>query len=235
MKDIKKYKLGESKVFFGKTFFRVVALTSFIGVDVGDIGGWIESEENLSHYGNAWVYGNAKVHGNARVYGDARIHGNAFVHGNALVYGNARIHGNALVYDDAFVYGDARVYDDARVYGDAWVNGDARIHGNARVYGNAWVNGSARVYGDALVYGNAWVYGDARVYGDAVSTKYVNNIKSGVYDISISDNFICIGCKNYTIIDWNNFSDDEIRAMDECALEWWKIWKPIIMGIIEAY
>ncbi len=36
------------------------------GVRVGDVGGWIESESNLS--GNAWVSGGALVSGNAWVY-----------------------------------------------------------------------------------------------------------------------------------------------------------------------
>ena len=53
----------------------------------GVIGGWIQSEYNLSQYGNAWVYGYARVHGNARVYGYAQVYGNAWVHGNAQVHG----------------------------------------------------------------------------------------------------------------------------------------------------
>ena len=39
----------------------------------GEIGGWIECEENLSQSGDAWVSGNALVSGNARVYGDAEV------------------------------------------------------------------------------------------------------------------------------------------------------------------
>lgn len=54
-------------------------------VKVGDLGGYIEKESNLSHSGNALVYG------------DARVSGNASVSGNAWVYGNARVSGNAWV------------------------------------------------------------------------------------------------------------------------------------------
>ena len=52
---------------------RVKALKDFGSVKVGDIGGWIEKEENLSHFGNAWVYGNAQVYGDAQVYGNAKV------------------------------------------------------------------------------------------------------------------------------------------------------------------
>lgn len=90
---MKKFELtAESKInIFGKKLFRIKALISFGDVEEGEIGGWIEKEENLEQSsGDAWVYGNA------RVYGDAEVSGNARVSGNAEVYGNAdytTIHG----------------------------------------------------------------------------------------------------------------------------------------------
>lgn len=90
-----------------KKLFRIKALISFGNVRAGDVGGYIEKEENLSQYGNAWVYGDARVYGNARVSGDARVYGNAEVYGNARVCGNAEVSGNARVSGDAWVSGDA--------------------------------------------------------------------------------------------------------------------------------
>ena len=43
----------------GAVLHRIKALVSFAGVDAGDLGGWIEKEENLDPSGNAWVSGNA--------------------------------------------------------------------------------------------------------------------------------------------------------------------------------
>ena len=131
---MKKYELtSETKVFLGKTLYRIKALVQFGNVNAGDLGGWIEKEENLSQSGNAWVYGDASVSGDAEVYGNARVSG------DARVYGDARVSGNAWVYGNAEVSGDARVYGNARVSGDASVYGDAEVYGNARVYGNAEV------------------------------------------------------------------------------------------------
>ena len=131
---MKKYELtSETKVFLGKTLYRIKALVQFGNVNAGDLGGWIEKEENLSQSGNAWVYGDARVSGDARVYGDASVSGNAWVYGNAEVSGNAWVYGNAEVSGDARVYGNARVSGDARVYGDASVSGNARVYGNAEV------------------------------------------------------------------------------------------------------
>ncbi len=85
---------------------RVVALCDFGYVKKGDVGGFIESENNLSHEGKCWVSGNARVHGNALVSGNAQVYGNARVYGDALVSGNARVHGDALVSGNALVHGD---------------------------------------------------------------------------------------------------------------------------------
>lgn len=61
----------------GKKLFRIKALVAFGNVEKGELGGFIEKEDNLSHDGNAWVFGNAQVFGNARVSGDARVYDDA--------------------------------------------------------------------------------------------------------------------------------------------------------------
>ena len=94
----KKYEFtNETKTFLGRSLYRIRALIAFGDVEAGELGGWIEKEENLAQEGNTWVYGNACVFGNARVYGNARIYGNALVYGDARVYDNACVYGNALV------------------------------------------------------------------------------------------------------------------------------------------
>lgn len=87
---MKKYEFtGEVKVKFGVTFKRIRALIDFGNVKKGELGGFIEKEENLSYSGDAWVSVDAWVYGNAEVYGDAWVCGNARVYGDARVYGNA--------------------------------------------------------------------------------------------------------------------------------------------------
>ncbi|WP_130893111.1 polymer-forming cytoskeletal protein [Paraprevotella xylaniphila] len=147
----KKFELTDKFVInaFGIGLFQIKCTKSFKYANEGDLGGYVEKEDNLSQYGDAWVSGDAQV------YGDAQVSGDAWVSGDAQVYGDARVSG------DAWVSGDAQVYGDARVYGKAWVSGDAQV------YGKAWVSGDAQVYGDAQVSGDAWVSGDAQVSGDA--------------------------------------------------------------------
>ena len=63
----------------GRKLYRIKALKDFRDVRKGTVGGYIESEQNLSQEGDAWVSGNAWVCGNARVSDNARICGDAWV------------------------------------------------------------------------------------------------------------------------------------------------------------
>ena len=58
----------------GRVLKRIRALVA-IGslVAAGELGGYIESEDNLAWDGDAWVYDNARVYGDARVSGDAWV------------------------------------------------------------------------------------------------------------------------------------------------------------------
>ena len=88
----KKYELTEETLAVdGHVLHRIKALRDFGNVKKGNIGGWIEGQENLSHDDDCWVYGNAEVYGNAKVLGDAEVYGNAKVLGNAEVHGNAEV------------------------------------------------------------------------------------------------------------------------------------------------
>ena len=72
------------------TLHRIKATVEFGFVKVGELGGWIEKEENLSHEGKAWVWGNAEVCGDAKVWGNANVCGNAevFLASHVLVMGS---------------------------------------------------------------------------------------------------------------------------------------------------
>ena len=75
----KKYELlkDDAVTFFGRTLYRIEAKIDFGDVEKGELGGYIEKEENLSHFGNAWVSDNAMVSDNAIVSGIVRVSGNA--------------------------------------------------------------------------------------------------------------------------------------------------------------
>lgn len=99
---MKKYEFtGETKtitmLFRNVTLHRIRAIVDFGIVKVGDLGGWIEDEKNLSHEGTSWISGNAEI------WGDAEILGNADISGNAKIWGNAKILGNAEIFKTTHV------------------------------------------------------------------------------------------------------------------------------------
>lgn len=75
---MKKYELTDETIdVSGTTLHRIKALKDFGNVKKGELGGYVESERNLSQEGNCWVCGNAKVCGDAELCGDAKVCGDA--------------------------------------------------------------------------------------------------------------------------------------------------------------
>lgn len=99
----------------GRKLFRVKAVKSFADVKVGDLGGYIENEINLSQDGTAWVSDDAKVFNNAEIYGNSWIYGKAEIHDNAKVYDTSEVFGNICVCGKSRICGDTVIYDNALV------------------------------------------------------------------------------------------------------------------------
>ena len=130
----------------GLVLYRIRALVD-IGSDVkaGDIGGFVESEENLSQIGSCWVYDDAEVFGGAYVCGNSRVSGSARVYGN-----NVLISHNAHVKDKAEVFGEAWVDGHSVIREYAVVCDRAEVHGHSEICCGAWINGD-RVVFDSII------------------------------------------------------------------------------------
>ena len=152
----KKFELTEETLeLYGHTLYRIKALKDFSVVHKGDLGGWVEKEDNLSQYGDCWIGDDAKVWGNAEVYGDAYICDDAKVYDNAKVYDGAIVSCNAEVHEEAQVFGDVTVYDDANVCGKAKVFGDTTVYGYTKICGDAEV----KSIDDYMVFHSFWNIG----------------------------------------------------------------------------
>ena len=55
---------------------------------------------------------------------------------------------------------------------------------------------------------------DANLHGAIHSSKYIITLQVGNYFIVLHKDFIKIGCKIYTLEEWETFSETEIREMD---------------------
>lgn len=116
-------------------------------VVAGQLGGSIESEENLSQDGDSWVFNGSYVWGGARVYD------------NAQIKSNSRVWDQAQVFGDAVLSGYVWVYQNAKIYGKSLITGGANVYGNSHVYGNAKIS-AGNVFGEARLSKGCFTHTD---------------------------------------------------------------------------
>ena len=175
----KKYELvKDDRIIIGSSWlYRIRALKHIqvsaneymANIEPGDLGGYVESEENLSHEGTCWVNDDAKVYGKVFVYENACIAGNASVFGYVKAYGNAFIGDNSIVRDSAIIHEDAHITghvlicDFAEVYGDTMISKYAVVSERAKIYDKAIVTDSVCIKGNAEIRCKAHIYGNATI------------------------------------------------------------------------
>lgn len=139
---MKKYEILRDHVLIveHKRLYRIRALKSFGNVSIGDLGGYIECQDNLSQKGRCWVSDNAIVYGNAIVAGNALVIGNAAVKDEAYVCDNVVISGESIIEGRSIVCGKTEIEGKSYVYGNPYISGkiriiDSKIHGSVRLNG----------------------------------------------------------------------------------------------------
>ena len=141
---MKKYEFTEeTKIVNGITLHRIKAIRDFSFIKAGDLGGFIEKEENLSHDGNCWIYDSACVYGNAKVSENATLHDKCKVFDKSFIYRNASICGDAIIRENASIGGDAIIRGQVEVYGYTHIEGHAKVYENAKfcnvIIAKSWI------------------------------------------------------------------------------------------------
>lgn len=203
----KKYELTNETITIGLvTLHRIKALRSFNDVKKGDKGGFIESEDNLSHEGNSWVYNEAKVLNKAKILNNARVYNHAIVRSCAEISNEAIIMGNAFINGFAKIYDYTTIKDRAYVGGKATIGGLSSIKDNAQIYGNAKLEGCS-ISGRIIVCDNVTIsegvvlegigvfVGNAVISSERDFIIFKNWWSSGRYFIwTRSNNMWSVGC-----------------------------------------
>ena len=179
-----------------------------IGVKAGDLGGFVESEENLSQTGNCWIFDsaiamdNAWVMDNSQMYGDSQIWDNAKMHGDSQIWDNAKMHG------------------DSQMWGSSRMSGNSKMRGNSQMFDDSWMSGNSQMWDDSQMHGDSQMCGNSEMRGNSKLTGTAINI-IGIFPwpITIVDDHMIVGCKCHTFEEWCNFSNEEIAAMGEEALK----------------
>ena len=124
----KKYKLIEGSRFwqYGRPLYRIQALRDFSDVKKGDLGGFVESEANLSQMGDCWIYDMAQAVEKSIVEGDACLRDCSKMYGSSLLKDKAQLQGCARMIQYACLEDNA-VAIDAEISGFATITGDVVI------------------------------------------------------------------------------------------------------------
>ena len=126
----KKYELTDITMKFkGRTLYRIRALKDFRDVEAGDLGGWIQSENNLSQRGDCWIYNEAKCMDNAKIYD------NSTMHNNSVMCDFSEMHDYSKICDYSKIYDRSRMYDHSEMHDYSIMHDHSEMHDNSVLYG----------------------------------------------------------------------------------------------------
>lgn len=162
-----KYRLSYYKCCWLRStkLYRVEALKDFHDVKRGDVGGYIEKEENLSQEGNCWVYDNSCV------FGDAHICDAGSTHHYAKAYDNAKISDFAALYDCSQASGRTKISGNVELHDNVQASGHTYISGYTKLYRYVHICNETTISGNTEISGHMSFCGctelnNARIYGD---------------------------------------------------------------------
>ena len=127
--QMKKYEITERCLedSRGNTLFQIKALKPFGHIKKGQLGGFISSENNLSHEGSCWVYPNASISENAKAMHNAVLRDYSSLKGNARAYNNTILLDNASLDDHACIACNVIIKNNACMKDNASAEGDDLI------------------------------------------------------------------------------------------------------------
>lgn len=122
--------------------YRIQALKTFTKpggynpvVHVGELGGYVESEDNLSQEGSCWLFDKARVKDGGKVIEDAIVYDKCLVSKNSIVRGGSVVGGHCFITNQSVII-------DSRLEGNVIVNGHSTVHSGAYLYGEIGVDQS---------------------------------------------------------------------------------------------
>lgn len=126
--EIKLYRIQALKTFTKPGGFNPV-------VHVGELGGYVEVEDNLSQDGNCWLFDKARVKDGGKVLDDAIVYDKCLVSKNSIIRGRSVVGGHCFVTNQSVII-------DSKLEGNVIVNGHSTIHSGAYLYGEIGVDQS---------------------------------------------------------------------------------------------
>lgn len=178
----------------GAPLYQIKSNCDFSDVKKGELGGYVQSEKNLSQYDDSWIY-------DGEVTGDVYINGNTKVGASEKEGQGVARFGNSLVVDNSSLYGGTIESKNAHIKNT--VAHDIEIKGNNNVdIKSSQVSGCQ--FGDGVKVVNSHI--DGAIIGNNVYLSGVN-ISGGV---KIDDDVV--------IIDSDIFGSGDLTIHNHCTI-----------------
>ena len=180
-KEKKKYEILIDKEntieFKGRILHRIRALKNFNDVKTGDIGGFVESEWNLSQEGNCWIYDDAKSMDSAKCTDESQMYNGSCMYDNSRMLDNSRMYDNAMMYDNSKMFDNSKMYDNSRMYYYSKMCDNSRMCDYSRMYDNTIMYDNSEMYDYSEMCNNSKMYDNSKMYNN--STMYDNSSLHG--------------------------------------------------------
>lgn len=134
--------------------YQIRALRDLPGVKAGDLGGFVETEDNLSQDGECWVYPHAFVFGKSRIEGNAKVAGvtkvyDSKIFASACIHGNENLDGRGITICDSTICGKALISGDKIYISTTEVADWATIGDNCHIR-NCQISGNTSIKGNRI-------------------------------------------------------------------------------------
>jgi len=220
---MRKYEFtGETKQWSGVPVRQIRRLSD------GELGGWIEKEENLSHEGSCWIGPDAIVLGGAVVRGKAKVHGGFFAGGE---FRGGKFRGGNFFGGEFF---------DGKFHGGRFLGGTFRggtfFGGN--FFGKTFFGGD--FFGENF-HGGDFFGGDFRggdFRGGAFRNPYDYLVINGLcYTVTLTnDGYANVGCRHHKIAEFLAIKDfDEWLIEQEEGEKMLRFLRPIAKKFCEYH
>lgn len=143
---------------------RIKAIKNIPGiVNIGESGGWIESESNLSQDGNCWISIDSTISGDVRIMDDVYVQNSSTIHGknieisgetvlsgrNVINGKNIQIKGSSVICDTLMVGSNLEIIDtkirDSKIHTTGIITGESKISvNNATIYNMQMSEGESK-------------------------------------------------------------------------------------------
>ena len=118
---MKKYELTDETIEFeGRKLYRIKALKDIpsIGVKAGDLGGFVESEYNLSQERDCWIFDDAKAKDKSYVCDNSCMYGNSSMRDYSSMCDNSSMRGYSSMEDNSCLIKNGRLHKGTSLFGD---------------------------------------------------------------------------------------------------------------------